>query len=135
MLYVVGRWHQNEHLRETGLLAGEAVIDTYAVTSVLKPVFRRPRPYQDDGNGRFFQGGASFPSEHATASWAIASVLAHEYPGTFTKVTVYLRGHGYFGRASSSAATFFVGRSRRFGNRMACGTTGIPRASRPRPSW
>ena len=65
MLYVAGRWHQNEHLRETGLLAGEAVIDTYAVTSVLKPVFRRPRPYQDDGNGQFFTGGYSFPSEHA----------------------------------------------------------------------
>jgi hypothetical protein len=89
MLYVAGRWHQNEHLRETGLLAGEAVINTYAVTSVLKPVFRRPRPYQDDGNGQFFTGGYSFPSEHATASWAIASVVAHEYPGTLTKVTMY----------------------------------------------
>ena len=33
------------------------------------------------GTGRFFVGGDSFPSTHASVSWAIASVIAHEYPG------------------------------------------------------
>ncbi len=40
---------------------------------------RRQRPLDGNGNGNFFQGGSSFPSGHATVSWALASVVAHEY--------------------------------------------------------
>ena len=29
------------------------------------------------------------PSEHSAAAWAIASVIAHEYPGPLTTVLVY----------------------------------------------
>ncbi len=29
------------------------------------------------------------PSEHASAAWAIASVIAHEYPGPLTSILVY----------------------------------------------
>jgi hypothetical protein len=49
----------------------------------------RQRPFQGGGNGEFFQGGVSFPSEHAAAAWAVAGVVAHEYPGIFTKILVY----------------------------------------------
>jgi len=39
---------------------------------------------------RFFQsGGTSFPSEHAAAAWSVAGVIAHEYPGPFTKILAY----------------------------------------------
>jgi hypothetical protein len=51
---------------------------------------RRERPYQGDGSGPFFQsGGTSFPSEHAAAAWSVAGVIAHEYPGPFTKIMAY----------------------------------------------
>src|SRR5205085_7301394 len=42
------------------------------------------------GGGGFFQpGGTSFPSGHASTSFAIATVIAHEYPGWFTQFASY----------------------------------------------
>jgi hypothetical protein len=60
-----------------------------AVDFALKSGFQRQRPYQGTEAGHFFAGGASFPSEHAAVSWAIAGVVAHEYPGTLTKLVSY----------------------------------------------
>jgi membrane-associated phospholipid phosphatase len=81
--------NHNEHWRETGLLAGEAVIGSLIPVEVMKYSLRRQRPFQGDGTGPFFQSGTSFPSEHAAAAWAIAGVLAHEYPGTVPKLMFY----------------------------------------------
>jgi len=61
----------------------------YLETEVFKYVFGRERPFTGDNKGKFFQGGTSFPSEHAAASWAIASVIAHEYPGPITQLLAY----------------------------------------------
>ena len=77
------------HQRETGFLAGEAAVDSFLVVEVLKSVSQRERPYQGNGQGRFFQGGSSFPSEHAAAAWSIAGIIAHEYPGTLPKLFAY----------------------------------------------
>ena len=79
----------NEHWRETGFLAGEAAIASIIPVEIMKYSLRRQRPFEGDGTGAFFQGGTSFPSEHAAASWAVAGVLAHEYPGTFPKLLFY----------------------------------------------
>jgi membrane-associated phospholipid phosphatase len=88
-MWLLSRHTHNEHWRETGFLAGEAAIHSLIITESLKYTLRRDRPNQGDGSGRFFQGGTSFPSEHAAAAWSIASVIAHEYPGPLTKVLVY----------------------------------------------
>ena len=64
-LYLFSFPMHNEHWRETGFLAGEAAVNTLLATEALKYSFRRERPYQDNGSGAFFQGGTSFPSEHA----------------------------------------------------------------------
>jgi len=88
-LYLWGHFAHEEHKRETGLLAGEAVIDSLAVDYALKYSFGRERPLQDNYRGRFFQGGDSFPSVHAVAAWAAAGVIAHEYPGTLPTVLAY----------------------------------------------
>lgn len=87
-MYLWGLLRHNEHMREAGFLGGEALIDSLATTEVLKYTFQRARPYQS-GAGDFWNGGTSFPSEHATASWALASMLAHEYPGPLTKILAY----------------------------------------------
>ena len=79
----------NEHWRETGFLAGEAAINSLVVVEAMKYPLGRQRPYQGDGTGPFFNGGVSFPSEHSTAAWAVAGVVAHEYPGPLTKILVY----------------------------------------------
>jgi len=34
-------------------------------------------PLQDSGNGDFFKGGASFPSEHSAIAWSICKRLGN----------------------------------------------------------
>src|ERR1700719_1679111 len=87
--YFWGHFVHNDHLRETGFLAGEAALNSTAVTYLSKSMTQRPRPLDGNGNGTFFQGGASFPSEHSAIAWSVASVIAHEYPGTLTKLAAY----------------------------------------------
>jgi hypothetical protein len=78
-----------EHWRETGFLSGEAAINSLVAVEALKYTLRRERPFQGDGSGPFFSGGTSFPSEHAAAAWAVAGVIAHEYPGPIPKILAY----------------------------------------------
>jgi membrane-associated phospholipid phosphatase len=77
--YLVGRLTGNAKAKETGLLAGEALIDSGIVAQVLKLATQRPRPGNDHGHGDFLEGGSSFPSGHATAAWSLAAVVAAEY--------------------------------------------------------
>jgi membrane-associated phospholipid phosphatase len=88
-LYLLSFPTHNERWRETGFLAGEAALNTLVTVEAFKYSLRRERPYQGNGSGAFFQGGTSFPSEHAAAAWSIAGVIAHEYPGTFPKLLAY----------------------------------------------
>jgi membrane-associated phospholipid phosphatase len=87
--YLWGDYVHDDHLRETGFLAGEAALDSTAVAYLLKALTERPRPFQNNGNGTFFHGGASFPSEHSAIAWSVASVVAHEYPGRLTQIAAY----------------------------------------------
>ena len=77
--YIGGAIAHNEKARETGILGAEAMIDAVIVSEVFNLTMRRERPLDGNGNGDFFQGGSSFPSGHSTISWALASVVAHEY--------------------------------------------------------
>lgn len=88
-LYLFSYPAHDVHWRETGFLAGEAAVDSLLGVEALKYAMRRERPYQGNGDGRFFGGGTSFPSEHSAAAWSIAGVIAHEYPGPITKLLVY----------------------------------------------
>jgi len=89
-MWLLSHVNHNQHWRETGLLAGEAAIQSFAMTEALKYSFRRERPNQSNGSGDFFQsGGTSFPSEHSAAAWSIAGVLTHEYPGPLVKILAY----------------------------------------------
>lgn len=65
--------------REVGVLGGEALLDSLIVAAVLKPIAGRNRPNATAERGHFFDGGDSFPSGHTIESWALASVVAHEY--------------------------------------------------------
>jgi len=88
-MWLLSHETHNEHWRETGFLAGESALNSLAVVEGMKYSFGRQRPDEGNGNGQFFHGGTSFPSEHAAAAWSVAGVVAHEYPGTFTKILVY----------------------------------------------
>jgi membrane-associated phospholipid phosphatase len=77
--YLIGRARNNPRLKETGLLGAEALINSLIVSESLKAITQRPRPLEDNGRGRFWRGGNSFPSGHAISSWSFATVVANEY--------------------------------------------------------
>ncbi len=82
--YVVGTHNHQERLRETGLMGFEALIDANITVQAVKLVADRARPYEGNGTGRFENSSlgrwnSSFPSGHAINSWALASVVAHQY--------------------------------------------------------
>lgn len=91
MMYVWGSLNGSGRSKETGLLTGEALINSFVVVEALKGVFGRERPTLPDGRGRFFQdfGDPSFPSLHSMLSWTAASVIAHEYPGWLSQTLAY----------------------------------------------
>jgi hypothetical protein len=88
-MWLAGHASHNEHWSETGFLAGEAAINSLVMVESFKYSLQRERPFQGNSSGSFFQGGTSFPSEHAAAAWSVAGVIAHEYPGPFTKIMAY----------------------------------------------
>lgn len=89
LLWVTSFKNHDAHRRETGVLAGEAAINGLVMAEAAKYAFRRDRPIEGDHTGTFFSRGKSFPSEHAAGAWAVASVVAHEYPGVLTKLLAY----------------------------------------------
>jgi Capsule assembly protein Wzi/PAP2 superfamily len=88
-LYLWGQMTHDDHKSETGLLAGEAAVDSLAVVYAFQYSFGRERPLTDNYQGSFWKSGNSFPSEHAAAAWSIASIIAHEYPSTLTDILAY----------------------------------------------
>ena len=108
-LYLFSYPMHNEHWRETGLLAGEAALNSLVTVEALKYSLRRERPDQGSGSGRFFDGGTSFPSEHAAVAWSIAGVIAHEYSGTLLEAVRLWDGIGSQLLARSRAPTLSFG--------------------------
>ena len=68
----------------------------------LKSIFDRQRPLEGQGNGEFWASGtrwnSSFPSGHAISTFALASVVAHEYPHQlWVKILCYSYAGGVVG--------------------------------------
>jgi membrane-associated phospholipid phosphatase len=88
--YAVGLARRDSYAQQTSLLVGEAVADAEILTTVMKNVDRRLRPYDipPDGDfahtwfkakGRFLSGRGSFPSGHTIAAFSVATVFASRY--------------------------------------------------------
>jgi membrane-associated phospholipid phosphatase len=91
-MYLWSLSHDAPEAHETALLTGEALADTLAVNEVIRVVTRRDRPAVNNAQGSFFSSGptdSSFPSNHAAAAWAMASVIGAEYPGWLSRTAVY----------------------------------------------
>src|ERR1700722_19903502 len=88
-MYLLGKMTHDDHKQEAALLSGEAAVDAVGVTTVLQYAFGRQRPLDGTGQGYFWHGGTSFPSDHSTAAWAVASVMTHEYQGPGQKLFFY----------------------------------------------
>ncbi len=85
-MYGTGRIAHHPVLAELGLRSAEALVISSSVTGLLKGVVGRDRPYLNNRDADDFHAGAgfggaghtSFPSGHATAAFAVASVVASE---------------------------------------------------------
>ena len=85
-----GHITKNEHASETGRLSAEAAVDGVVFNLVVQEITRRQRPFAPTHPGEFLTNqGRAFPSTHAVTSFAIATIIAHEYPGTLTKIFSY----------------------------------------------
>lgn len=95
-LYFLGLGTHNEHVAETGRLGAEAVVDSLLVVEALKLATNRERPNEGNGLGGFWPHGTrsyeldgSFPSGHAAESFALARVIASEYPSKPVQIAAY----------------------------------------------
>ena len=93
VLYGMGHLTGNDHARETGVLAAEAMLDSLVVEQGMKLIFLRERPTVNGAKGRFFQTSVgtdgSFPSNHSMLAWSSAAVLADEYPSRLNQLGIY----------------------------------------------
>jgi membrane-associated phospholipid phosphatase len=87
---IVGHFTHNSYAEKTALFAAEAYADTAVLDVVLKVSTRRLRPSDIPSSGpfndTFFNShvsnvgiNSSFPSSHASAAFAVATVFAHRY--------------------------------------------------------
>jgi hypothetical protein len=92
-IWSLGALHHDDHATETGILAGEAMVDSLAVGEVMKAISMRERPTADNAKGKFFQTSvgldSSFPSTHAIVAWSSAAAIASEYDGRLTEIAAY----------------------------------------------
>ena len=77
--YLIGKVIGDAHAKEAGLLSLEAMGHSQVAIFAFKQLTNRVRPVDHDGGGSFWKGGNSFPSGHAAASFAMATVFAYEY--------------------------------------------------------
>ena len=98
VMYGFGRFQQNDHAREAGILTAEAMFDGVVVEQGVKLITWQERPYQDNAKGKFFQSSAgidsSFPSSHTLIAFSAASALAEEYPSHWTQLLLYTGAGG-----------------------------------------
>jgi hypothetical protein len=82
----------DSHAKETGELTLESLANTFLIYTPMQFAAGRERPDEGTGNGRFWRHGnfnTSFPAGHPMFTWAMASVVAHEYPKTWVKILSY----------------------------------------------
>jgi membrane-associated phospholipid phosphatase len=117
-LYVGGRLAHSQRVADLGLHGTEAVLISGGITALLKGLAGRSRPYVSVndpdhyafGRGFTHSSETSFPSGHATAAFAAASVVTAETTRWWPHSTWYI-GPVFYGGAT------MVGLSRLYNNK------------------
>ena len=91
-VWLYGIKTEHRHARETGELELETLVNTFLIYTPMQLIFGRQRPGEGNGQGDFFKHhniDTSFPGGHAMFTWAMASVLADEYPKPWARTLSY----------------------------------------------
>jgi PAP2 superfamily len=91
-VWLYGLKTNHPHARETGDIELETLINAFLIYTPMQLIVGRQRPDEGNGNGDFFKHhsiNTSFPGGHAMFTWAMASVLADEYPKPWARFLSY----------------------------------------------
>jgi hypothetical protein len=91
-VWLYGIKTEHRHARETGELELETLINTFLVYTPMQFIAARQRPGEGNGHGDFLRHSmvnTSFPGGHAMFTWAMATVVAHEYSQPWVRVLTY----------------------------------------------
>jgi hypothetical protein len=91
-VYLYGAKTEHHHARETGAIELETLVNTFLIYAPMQLIAGRQRPDEGNNHGDFFKHHAlntSFPGGHAMFTWAMASVLADEYPKPWARALSY----------------------------------------------
>jgi membrane-associated phospholipid phosphatase len=91
-VWLYGVRTDHHHARETGWLELETLTNTFLIYTPMQLIAGRQRPGEGNGHGDFLKHHAintSFPGGHAMFTWAMATVVAHEYSKPWIQVLTY----------------------------------------------
>lgn len=80
------------HAKETGVLELETLVNTFLIYTPMQFLAARQRPGEGNGNGDFWKHhniDTSFPGGHAMFTFAMATVVSHEYPQKWVQALAY----------------------------------------------
>ena len=105
-VWIWGLKGDHPHAKETGALELETLVDTFLIYTPMQLLAARERPGEGNGNGDFWKHhniNTSFPGGHAMFTFAMATVVSHEYPQKWVQTLAYAA-------ASIVTVTRFMGR-------------------------
>ena len=92
-VWIWGIKGDHPHAKETGVLELETLVDTFLIYTPMQLLAARQRPGEGNGNGDFWKHhniNTSFPGGHAMFTFAMATVVSHEYPQKWVQTLAYL---------------------------------------------
>jgi membrane-associated phospholipid phosphatase len=92
-VWIWGIKGDHPHAKETGVLELETLVNTFLIYTPMQLLAARQRPDEGNGNGDFWKHhniNTSFPGGHAMFTFAMATVVSHEYPQKWVQVLAYL---------------------------------------------
>jgi PAP2 superfamily len=91
-VWIYGIKTDHHHARETGFLELETLVDTFLIYTPMQLIAGRQRPGEGTGHGDFLKHHAintSFPGGHAMFTFAMATVVSHEYSQKWVQALAY----------------------------------------------
>ena len=91
-VWIWGIKGDHPHAKETGNLELETLVNTFLIYTPMQLLAARQRPGEGNGNGDFWKHhniNTSFPGGHAMFTFAMATVVSHEYSQKWVQVLAY----------------------------------------------